>query len=294
MLVPTIVENDTIRKGKGIMKKTLCVLLALITTIAFTSFVSASTSNPSEEQLINTGVSLETPKPDPHNDLINAQKMAELNASMIAARKAGNKSAETAFVLCATRPQITMYWCGLAAAEQVIRAYGNSNCLFPTYGTVQYNIAGTIYISGSYNQITINKWLYESGNGSVGTSGASMGQVTNAINHFSTDSFNWSHIHVSGTGTTCANNVFSLYRVTIGTHQKCGVVSVYTQFLDYYNGTNCIHYISVNGYTSESSTVVEKFNVVDPHYNTAYRGAHEVQALGFGKAVAGTLDNVIW
>ena len=48
MLVPTIVENDTIRKGKGIMKKTLCVLLALITTIAFTSYVSASTIGPSD------------------------------------------------------------------------------------------------------------------------------------------------------------------------------------------------------------------------------------------------------
>ena len=250
--------------------------------------MSASTIGPSDQQFINTGVSLEPSEPDPHNDYINAKKEVELKAILKAEIESGAKGIETAFVTCPTRPQITHYWCGLAAAEQVIRANGNPNNLAATYDS---NVAvgdGT-YISGTYRQFTINNWLNK-----VGPSGASIGQVTNAIDNFSTDSFNWSHIHVSGIGITCANSVFSLYRVTIGVHQKCGVVSVYMQDLYYYGGTAGVHYITVNGYTSASSTVVAYFNIVDPHYDTAYQGPHIVQPSEFGTAVAGTLDNVIW
>ena len=269
------------------MKRTLCILLAMIISIASSSFVFASTNESSERNALNTGVSFNNPESDPYNDYVNAKKEAELKASISAAKETGAKDIETVSVTCFTRPQITHYWSGLAAAEQVIRANGNSNNLVATYGSIPDGAGGTV--SGTYHQFTINNWL-----GGVDTSGASIGQVTDAIDHFSTGSFNWSHIHVSGTGITCANSVFSLYRVTIGVHQKCGVVSVYMQDLYYYGGTAGVHYITVNGYTSASSTVVAYFHIVDPHYDIAYQGPHIVQPSEFGTAVAGTLDNVIW
>ena len=270
------------------MKRIFSFIVIIFISIVSISYVSASTIGPSDQQFINTGVSLEPSEPDPHNDYINAKKEAELKTILMAEKEFGAKAIETAFVTCPTRPQITHYWCGLAAAEQVIRANGNPNNLVATYSN-NVSVGNGTYISGTYHQFTINNWL-----GGVDTSGASIGQVTDAIDHFSTGSFNWSHIHVSGTGITCANSVFSLYRVTIGVHQKCGVVSVYMQDLYYYGGTAGVHYITVNGYTSASSTVVAYFHIVDPHYDIAYQGPHIVQPSEFGTAVAGTLDNVIW
>ena len=270
------------------MRKTLCIVLVLITSFAFASFVFAGINESSERNPINTGVSFNNPEPDPYNDYVNAKKTAELKAILTAEKEAGAKGIETAYVACPVRSQITHYWCGLAAAEQVIRANGNSNNLVATYA---YNIAvgdGST-ISGTYHQFTINSYL-----GGVDSSGADIDQVTDAINHFSTGSFNWSNIHVSGTGITCANNVLPLYRLTIGNYQKCGVVSVYTDQLSYYNNASYIHYITVNGYGSASGTVAAYFKVVDPHYNSQYQGEHTVQPSEFGSAVSGILDNVIW
>ena len=139
------------------MKKALCVLLALIISIASTSFVFASTNESSERNVLNTGVSFNNPESDPYNDYVNARKEAELKASILAAKETGAKDIETVSVTCPTRPQITHYWAGLAAAEQVIRANGNSNNLTATYGSVADGAGGTV--SGTYHQFTINSWL---------------------------------------------------------------------------------------------------------------------------------------
>ena len=261
-------------KKENNMKKALCVLLALIISIASTSLVFASTNESSERNVLNTGVSFNNPESDPYNDYVNARKEAELKASILAAKETGAKDIETVSVTCPTRPQITTYWCGLAAAEQVIRANGNANNLTATNG---------------YHQNTINNWL-----GGVGTGGASMYQVTTAINHFSTGSFTWGYRHVDGSGITCANNLLPFFRSTIRDNQKCCVVLVSTQYLGYYYGNACDHYITVNGYCSVSSTVSAYFDVVDPHYSSSYQGPHTVSPAELGDAVSYTGYNLIW
>ena len=261
--------------------------LSLLISIASTSFVFASTNESFERNALNTGVSFTNPESDPYNDFINAKKEAGLKASIMAAKETGAKDIETVSVICPTRPQITHYWAGLAAAEQVIRANGNSNNLTATYGSVADGAGGTV--SGTYHQFTINSWL-----GGVGTGGASMYQVTTAINHFSTGSFTWGYRHVDGSGTTCANNLLPFFRSTIRDNQKCCVVLVSTQHLGYYYGNACDHYITVNGYCSVSSTVSSYFDVVDPHYSSSYQGPHTISPAELGNAVSYTGYNLIW
>lgn len=265
------------------MKKILIALLALIAIIMapINAFAEDKTN------VINLGVSDADPQYDPQNDYVNLVKENQMKYQL------GNANSDKSGITtmkrtCYTRKQITSYWCGLASAEQVIRAYGNTNNLTATYGSLTDPVLG--YVSGSYHQFTINNYL-----GGVGTGGASASQITDAINHFSTGSFTWGYRHIPGNGTSAGQELLQYAVSTIGNNAKCCVVFADTTYYPYYGGTVCYHWVTLNGY-SQSMNVASSYFIVDPHYSTSYMGPHEVTAYQMGMAIEryNSKPNLIW
>jgi hypothetical protein len=74
------------------------------------------------------------------------------------------------------------------------------------------------------------------------------------------------------------------------------IANVHTSYLDYYNGTALDHFITVDGYTGDTSGNVTSAHVVDDNWSTTYQGPHWTTETGLLGAITywGTNGNFIW
>ena len=291
------------------MKRLMAILL-ILSLICLESSVAFAISNDDDATVVNLGVGGDIPDSDPENDAVNESKLAQMAEAK--SREDYRTNNENVLINCPTRPQITTYWCGLASAEQVIRASGNTNNLTATYGSAPYYLnSSTPVVTGTYHQFTIANYL--------GVTGAvEANQIAKAINHFSTGSYTWKCTHIPGNGTSAGRAVLDYARQTIDQNGKCCVVFADTKYYSYYSGHRCYHWVTLNGYSYHIDNVdpnstdpldettrhvanrdqieVVSFKIVDPHYSTTYQGPHSIgsfYSMGMAIERTGSKPNIV-
>ena len=151
--------------------------------------------------------------------------------------------------------QARTYWCGPAAAVQALIGAG-----IYTYGLSNYDAAQEIIANDS----------------NTTTEGAYVGPLKDAMNHRINAALGNNSLLYTYTTISSSIDQYTLVNKIIGNSiqkdRPC-VVSVLLKNLPYYTGSsNGGHYITIRAINGSTGTAV----IVDPHYNSAYRGEHTV------------------
>lgn len=226
------------------------------------------------------------------NSAICDEKESKLENFLIeyeASQNPGLRVTHTYNIPCAGKKQITGYYCGVASAQQVI--YANGNTVPSTYVSNLYGYPLPNY-TGSHPQVTLSYYMRSGG---VTSGGASSEEIATACNHYTTGTgdFYWGARHID-TVSDLENRLLS----TIAGEGKCCVVWIDTRDMGRYSYQGGGHYITVNGLTTQTDIPNSTYLLcTDPHYDSRYFGSFNSLISDICTAMqtsSSTATNLVW